>query len=122
MGLLDSLSRLSLATDDILTASNRTIADIGPFTDAVLGKHVITDIIRDADEGEQTLFTHRSLDVGGVKGPVDVRPVAVGLGGIGASVGAGISASIGAGGTAGVADKNLDVDLLLAAALRLVQS
>ncbi|KAL5641640.1 hypothetical protein ACGC1H_001947 [Rhizoctonia solani] len=107
MGLLDSVSRLSLTTDDILTASNRTIADVGPFTDAVLGKHHITDIIRDADEGEQTLFTHRSADVGGVKGPVDPRPVAVGGGGV---VGM------------GVRDKEQDVDMLLGAALRLVET
>ncbi|KAG8699103.1 hypothetical protein FRC11_013955, partial [Ceratobasidium sp. 423] len=108
MGLLDSVSRLSLSTDDILTASNRTIADVGPFTDAVLGKHQITDIIRDADEGEQTLFTHRSVDVGGVKGPVDPRPVAVGGGG-------------GVVGT-GVREREQDVDVILDAALRLVET
>ncbi|CAE7072611.1 unnamed protein product [Rhizoctonia solani] len=111
MGLLDSVSRLSLTTDDILTASNRTIADVGPFTDAVLGKHQITDIIRDADDGEQTLFTHRSADVGGVKGPVDPRPVAVGGGGaVGGVVGTGVK------------DKEQDVDVLLGAALRLVET
>lgn len=112
MSLLDSLSRLSLATDDILAASNRTIADVGPFTDAVLGTHVITDIIRDAEEGEQILFTHRSVDVGGVKGPVDVRPVAVGL----SSISGGVA------GAAVVAEKEVDVDVLLSAALRLVDN
>ncbi|CUA75825.1 hypothetical protein RSOLAG22IIIB_12021 [Rhizoctonia solani] len=111
MGILDSVSRLSLTTDDILTASNRTIADVGPFTDAVLGKHHITDIIRDAEEGEQTLFTHRSADVGGVKGPVDPKPVAVGAGGM---VGAGVGT--------GVKDKEQDVDVLLNAALKLVET
>ncbi|CEL57337.1 hypothetical protein RSOLAG1IB_02076 [Rhizoctonia solani AG-1 IB] len=107
MGILDAVSRLSLSTDDILTASNRTIAEVGPFTDALLGKHVITDIIRDAEEGEQTLFTHRSLEVGGVKGPVDPRPVAIGGGGT-----AGI----------GVREKEQDVDIILNAALRLVEN
>ncbi|CAE6428120.1 unnamed protein product [Rhizoctonia solani] len=107
MGILDSVSRLSLSTDDILTASNRTISDVGPFTDALLGKHVITDIIRDADDGEQTLFTHRSLEVGGVKGPVDPKPVAVGGGG---TVGI------------GVREKEQDVDIILNAALRLVEN
>lgn len=111
MGLLDSISRLSLSTDDIFTASNRTITDVGPFTDAVLGKHVITDIIRDVEEGERTLFTHRVVDVGGVKGPVDVRPVAVGL-----------SAAVGPGPGPAVPDREVDVDLLLAAALRLVEN
>ncbi|CAE6504753.1 unnamed protein product [Rhizoctonia solani] len=106
MGLLDSVSRLSLSTDDILIASNRTIADVGPFTDAVLGKHQITDIIRDANEGEQTLFTHRSVDVGGVKGPVDPRPVAVGGGVVGM----------------GVREREQDVDVILDAALRLVET
>ncbi|KAH7345381.1 hypothetical protein B0J17DRAFT_702791 [Rhizoctonia solani] len=106
MGLLDSVSRLSLSTDDILTASNRTIADVGPFTDALLGKHQITDIIRDAEEGEHALFTHRSLDVGGVKGPVDPRPVAVG-GGVAGT---------------GVREREQDVDVILGAALRLVET
>ncbi|KAJ1311838.1 hypothetical protein OPQ81_010299 [Rhizoctonia solani] len=106
MGLLDSVSRLSLTTDDILTASNRTINDVGPFTDALLGKHQITDIIRDAEEGEQTLFTHRSVDVAGVKGPVDPRPVVVGGNVVGT----------------GVREKEQDVDVILNAALRLVEN
>ncbi|CAE6470513.1 unnamed protein product [Rhizoctonia solani] len=106
MGILDSVSRLSLSTDDILTASNRTIADVGPFTDALLGKHLITDIIRDAEEGEHALFTHRSVDLAGVKGPVDPRPIAVGGGVVGT----------------GVREREQDVDVILGAALRLVET
>ncbi|KAF8599364.1 hypothetical protein BDV93DRAFT_546937 [Ceratobasidium sp. AG-I] len=120
MGLLDSLSRLSLSTDDIFTAANRTIADVGPFTDAVLGSHAITDIIRDAEEAEQTLFTQRSVQTpGGVVGvgvgrAVDVRPVGVhkvGIAGLGLGAGAG-----------GGAAKEVDIEVLLGAALRLVES
>lgn len=119
MGLLDSLSRISLSTDDIFTAANRTIADVGPFTDAVLGSHVITDIIRDAEEAEHTLFTRRSVKaLGGVVGvghTVDVRPVNVhkaGLAGLGTGGGMGV----------GGAEREVDIEVLLGAAMRLVES
>lgn len=119
MGLLDSLSRLSLSTDDIFTAANRTIADVGPFTDAVLGSHAITDIIRDAEEAEHTLFTHRSVQTPGgvvaVGRTVDVRPVSVhkaGLAGLG----------IGNGGGMGGQEREVDIEVLLGAAMRLVES
>ncbi|KAG8702494.1 hypothetical protein FRC09_004698 [Ceratobasidium sp. 395] len=114
MGLLDSLSRLSLSTDDIFTTANRTIADVGPFTDAVLSQHLITDIIRDAEEGEQTLFTHRTVDAAGVKRGVDVRPVPVPV----SVVGGGVGRALGAAGL----EKEVDVDVLLGAALRIVES
>ncbi|KAG8730679.1 hypothetical protein FRC10_002423, partial [Ceratobasidium sp. 414] len=109
-----SLSRLSLSTDDIFTTANRTIADVGPFTDAVLGQHLITDIIRDAEEGEQTLFTHRKVDSAGVRRGVDVRPVPVSAGAVGTGVGRAF-------GGVGL-EKEVDVDVLLGAALRLVES
>ncbi|QRV90638.1 DASH complex subunit spc34 domain-containing protein [Ceratobasidium sp. AG-Ba] len=116
MGLLDSLSRLSVSTDDIITTANRTIADVGPFTDAVLGHHEITDIIRDAEEGESTLFTHRTVNEAGVKRGVDIRPVPVGV----ASIMGGTST--GAMGVTKALEKELDVDVLLGAALRIVES
>ncbi|QRV75835.1 DASH complex subunit spc34 domain-containing protein [Ceratobasidium sp. AG-Ba] len=116
MGLLDSLSRLSVSTDDIITTANRTIADVGPFTDAVLGHHEITDIIRDAEEGESTLFTHRTVSEAGVKRGVDVRPVPVGV----ASIMGGASAGVM--GVTKALEKELDVDVLLGAALRIVES
>ncbi|KAG9105442.1 hypothetical protein FRC07_009278 [Ceratobasidium sp. 392] len=114
MGLLDSLSRLSLSTDDIFTTANRTIADVGPFTDAVLGQHLITDIIRDAEEGEQTLFTRRTVDSAGVRRGVDVRPIPVPVPVVGAGVGRTL-AGIGL-------EKEADVDVLLGAALKIVES
>ncbi|KAG9095669.1 hypothetical protein FRC06_009544 [Ceratobasidium sp. 370] len=116
MSLLDSLSRLSLSTDDIFTTANRTIADVGPFTDAVLGQHLITDIIRDAEEGEQTLFTHRTADSAGVRRGVDVRPVPVSVS-VGA-VGTGVGRALGGAGI----EREVDVDVLLGAALRIVES